>query len=263
MSDNPLGRTVAAPSTHDSSVLYAMPRHIPGKPMHGMDLWRCYELSWLDPGKKPSAAVLEIAYPRESRNIVESKSLKLYLSGISNTSFSGPEEVRRIITRDLQKILHTPWMAVEIHEKENPGWNDKLPGACIDGIETVIPNGKPDATAIEVRDDTASESLHSHILRTYCPITHQPDWSSVLIEYQGKRIDRASLLRYLCSYRGQEGFSEDICERIYLDLLERCSPKRLEVSCFYTRRGGIDINPVRSLLPMDKGNRTRFRLFRQ
>ncbi len=263
MSENPLGRTVSAPASHDPDILYAIPRHIHDESMHGIDLWRCYELSWLDQGKKPSVAVLEIVYPRESRNIVESKSLKLYLHGISNTSFSGAEEVRRIIMRDLQKILHTPWMEVTIHEKQRPGWKEVLPGNCIDGIEAEISTGKPDAMTLEIRDERSSESLHSHVLRTYCPITHQPDWSSVLIEYHGKKIDRASLLRYVCSYRDHEGFSEEICERIFLDILDRCSPEKLEVSCFYTRRGGIDINPVRSILPIEAGKRKKYRLFRQ
>jgi len=265
MKDIPLGRRIPSPEKYDPAVLYPIPRRILQSGVYGFDLWRAYELSWLNGKGKPEASILQIIYPVSSKNIVESKSLKLYLHGISETVFPGPDELVKTIRRDLKNVLVTDWVRVSLLTGSEgcPIWVRELPGDCIDGVDIGRFPDRPDPGTLRVREDHARESLHSHLLRTYCPITRQPDWASVLVEYQGKGIDRASLLKYLCSYRNHKGFSEECCETIYRDILSSCSPERLTVSCFYTRRGGIDINPVRSSFEKSPEETGRYRLLRQ
>lgn len=266
MKDMTLGQRVAVPDSYDPSILYAMPRRNLQPGVYGFDLWRCYELSWLGPRGKPETAVLEIVYPVESKNIVESKSLKLYLAGLSNESFPDPRKVECIIRGDLEEILLAPWIDTAIFMNErglSRKWMHSLLGICIDGIDIEISHHGLDPNLLHVQEGKAHQSLVSHLLRTYCPITHQPDFASALIKYKGKKIDPASLLRYLCSYRQHEGFSEECCEQIYMDILSRCTPDELTVACFYTRRGGIDINPVRSSHEIGVEDMRRYRLVRQ
>jgi len=234
--------------------------------MHGFDLWRCHELSWLDRKGKPWAALLDIIYPCSSSNIIESKSLKLYLNGLSNTSFPDAEELKKVITGDLEAVLDTPWINTRIIHPDTffcTGNNSPEPGICIDNIETDISIDKVDPSILAAGKELTAEILTSNLLRTVCPITGQPDWAGVHIEYHGFRIDHTSLLRYLCSYRYHEGFSEDCCERIFKDLLMQCRPEKLIVACFYTRRGGIDINPVRSIHELSPEIFSGYRMFRQ
>lgn len=266
MKDLPLGNNVPVPDSYDPSVLRALPRSSPPAGMEGFDLWRCYELSWLGPKGKPETAVLELIYPVQSRNIVESKSLKLYLAGFANEAFPAPGKLVETIRKDLKGILMAPWVEVSILDDEDGlslKWVSSLPGVCIDDVDIEItPHGLA-PELLRVQEDVVKEGLVSHLLRTYCPITRQPDFASVLIQYRGQRIDQESLLRYICSFRGREGFSEDCCERIFTDILSRCSPPELTVSCFYTRRGGIDINPVRSTHRVGIEDVGKFRLVRQ
>lgn len=268
MKDIPLGKKTPAPAHHDPSILYPVPRKERSCAMCGLDIWRAYELSWLDPKGKPAAGIAEIVYPVESRNIVESKSLKLYLHGISNTSFSCAEELASLIRSDLKKVLVSPWVEVRLLKQESatfPDWRHILPGICIDELDIEPwPDGPhPDLLVLGEDDAPVKETLHSHLLRTYCPITRQPDWASVFIDYRGKKIDHASVLRYLCAYRDHEGFSEDCCEKIFADIFLTCAPDRLKVGCFYTRRGGIDINPVRATYGISPQDTERYRLSRQ
>lgn len=266
MKDLPLGNNVPVPDSYDPSVLCTIPRNCLHAGMYGFDLWRCYEMFWTGPKGKPETAVLEILYPAQSRNIVESKSLKLYLAGLSNESFPDAGGLEETIRRDLEGVLSAPWVAVSILMDERDlslKWTHSLPGICLDGIDMEIGPHGLDPNLLHVREGMAGESLFSHLLRTYCPITGQPDFASVLIEYRGKEIDHSSLLRYICSYREHQGFSEECCERIFLDILSRCSPLELTVGCFYTRRGGIDINPVRSSSEIGPEDMRKYRLVRQ
>jgi 7-cyano-7-deazaguanine reductase len=266
MKDIPLGSRVPVPDSYDPSVLCAIPRRFPLGGMHGFDLWRCYELFWLGPKGKPETSILELIYPVQSRNIVESKSLKLYLAGFANETFLDHGMLEETIRRDLEDILSSPRVDAAILPKESAlsqQWVHSLPGACIDGIDAEIGLDRLDSDLLRAQGEIVKESLVSHLLRTYCPITRQPDVASVLIEYRGKKIDRASLLRYVCSFRGHEGFSEECCDRIFMDVLSQCSPLELTVGCFYTRRGGIDINPIRSTHEIGIEDMRKYRLVRQ
>ena len=107
---------------------------------------------------------------------------------------------------------------------------------------------------LRVSEGDADETLVSHLLKSNCPVTGQPDWASVEINYAGRRIDREGLLRYIVSFRDHADFHEHCVERIYVDLMRRCAPRRLSVYARYTRRGGLDINPWRSSEPGDPPN---------
>ncbi|MFY9398581.1 MAG: NADPH-dependent 7-cyano-7-deazaguanine reductase QueF, partial [Desulfomonilia bacterium] len=211
--------------------------------------------------------VLELIYPISSRNIVESKSFKLYLHGIAETRFAGEERLVETIRADLAQALGTQDLRVRVlktGQEPDRRWLRELPGFCIDDIDIPGYPDRPDPEVLKTHGTgQVQESLFSHLLRTYCPITGQPDWASVLVEYRGRRIDRASLLEYLCSYRTHQGFSEECCERIYRDILQKCDPQSLAVSCFYARRGGIDINAVRSSFEKDPEETAGYRLHRQ
>lgn len=266
MNDILLGKRVTVPDSYNPAILYAIPRKNHGDHIHGFDLWRSYELSWRGPKGKPEMAILELVYPVQSKYIVESKSLKLYLNGLSNESFSNSEEVRLTITRDLGKVLSAPWIDVsilEIQEGLSRKWDNFFPGTCIDNLDIDIPAQGDGPAILKASGKVCHEILTSHIMRTFCPITHQPDWADVFIEYHGKMIDHGMLLRYLCSYRNHEGFAEECCEQIFEDILSRCNPEDLKIGCFYTRRGGLDINPVRGTGDICPDDMKKYRLIRQ
>ena len=266
MKDIPLGKKIPAPKRYDPKILYPITRGPGHESMSGFDLWRCYELSWLNPKGKPIVVVLEVIYPVQSVCIIESKSLKLYLSSLADTVFDSPEKLTATIRHDLERTLQAPWVQISLFDKDQYGsipWQLSPKGRCIDDLDIAIPAQTRQHTPVKNNGDLSEEILFSHVLRTFCPITHQPDWGSVIVDYTGPKIDENWLLAYICSYRNHEGFAEQCCEQIFRDLLEKCSPTRLCLSCFYTRRGGIDINAVRSTHQISPKDIKRIKLFRQ
>jgi 7-cyano-7-deazaguanine reductase len=266
MSKMPLGKDVKQPRGHDPSVLYPITRRPCPIPVYGYDLWRSYELSWLNKKGKPEVGILELAYPRESECIVESKSLKLYLNGLSQAAFDSAAEVKNTIQQDLERILVSPWIFVRIIDQKRffeLSCEPQMPGVCLDLLDVSIDIYQRDPALLSCHKGLQEETLSSDLLRTSCPITGQPDWASVVICYRGRRIDHSSLLKYLCSYRDYAGFAEEVCEQIFLDIFEKCSPETLSVRCFYTRRGGIDITPHRLSEPIGSEDIERTRLIRQ
>lgn len=251
--DSLLGKPVAYAGDHDPSRLFPIPREgnraalpSPRPPMHGVDVWNAYELSWLDPRGKPQVAVAELRVPADSPNLIESKSLKLYLNGFMQTRFDGVDVVRATIERDLSAAAGAP---VDVHVQDRDALPAivRLDGDCIDDIDVEIDHyGPPDATQLRHDAEIVDETLVSHLLKSNCPVTGQPDWASVRIAYRGPRLERAALLRYLIGFREHAEFHEHCVERIFCDLWQRCSPQRLAVYARYTRRGGLDINPFRS-----------------
>jgi 7-cyano-7-deazaguanine reductase len=234
--------------------------------MHGYDLWRSYELSWLNGRGKPRAGILEVVYPVRSENIVESKSLKLYLGGLSYERFGAAGEVEETIRSDLERILVPEWLRVGITEQAQFSRMVCRPhpdGESLDDLDIPIDTYRRDPALLSCAQGISEEALFSDLLRTNCPITGQPDWASAEIRYQGRKIDREGLLRYLCSFRDHEGFAEEVCGLIFQDLMEKCTPGRLSVRCWYTRRGGIDISPFRSTEPVVSEDVERSRLVRQ
>jgi 7-cyano-7-deazaguanine reductase len=257
--DSPLGKSSAYPDRYDASLLFAIPR-APQRavigigdalPFHGVDIWNAYELSWLDARGKPEVAIGEIRVPATTPNLVESKSLKLYLGGYSQDRFAGADDVRMRIARDLSAAAGgTVSVALVASQRFTSVALTELDGESIDDLPIAIEHyGPPDAELLHSSGEDVEESLVSNLLKSTCPVTGQPDWASVQIRYAGPRIDREGLLRYIVSFRNHSDFHEHCVERMHVDLMRRCAPRRLDVYARYTRRGGLDINPWRSTEP--------------
>ena len=252
--DSLLGREVAYPSSYDPALLFPIPRaQARGEigldeaalPFIGHDRWHAYELSWLDARGKPVVATATLEVPATSPNLIESKSLKLYLNSLNASRFDGAEAVFARITEDLSRAAGAPVRVVA----GLPPFAEASTGAeGIDGLDVAIDRyGPPDATLLAAEAGTVvEEALHSALLKSNCPVTGQPDWASVVVRYRGPRIDRAGLLRYLVSFRDHAEFHEQCVERLFADVLARCQPEWLSVEARYTRRGGLDINPWRA-----------------
>ena len=262
--DSPLGKTVATSTHYDPGLLFPIARApkraelglAEALPFHGVDVWNAYELSWLDRRGKPCVAVGEFHVPCDSPNLIESKSLKLYLNGYNETRFDDREAVRERIAVDLS---HASGAEVDVFVRSlaqagATGFGT-LAGECIDDLDIAIDDYGPpraDFLVAEAAEGEVDETLVSHLLKSNCPVTGQPDWASVQVRYRGAPIDRAGLLRYLVSFRRHDDFHEQCVERLTCDLLARCAPRELQVMARYTRRGGLDINPWRSTVD---GNR--------
>lgn len=265
MKRSPLGRKVTAPEGRSPDVLFPIERK--GRTdLHGYDLWRAYELSWLNMRGRPMAGILEFAYPASSRCIVESKSLKLYLAGLAWERFPDVADIEAAIRQDIERIVEPDWMTLRIAPPSD--FASFIPvtsphATPLDALDVEMDKFERDPSLLCTTEATVQESLYTDLFRTVCPITSQPDWATVLIEYWGHSIRQEALLRYLCSYRKYAGFAEDICSMIYRDIADGCRPDRLQVTCFYTRRGGIDITARRCSEPVDKDGVDRVRLVRQ
>lgn len=217
-------------------------------PFSGADLWTAYELSWLGPTGKPEVAIARFRVPAESPNIVESKSAKLYLNSFSQTRFAAPEEVERALRDDLSRACGGP-VAVELVRPAAFAQLaiEELAGESIDGLDIEVRDYSPQPDALAAGGAAVEETLVSHLFKSNCPVTGQPDWAEVRIAYRGPRIDRTALLRYLVSFRDHAEFHEQCVERIFVDVLRQCRPGMLSVEARYTRRGGLDINPWRAM----------------
>lgn len=256
-SDSPLGKHTDYPEVYTPSLLFAIAR-APSRetlgldtqallPFTGVDQWNAYEVSWLNGKGKPMVGMVELLVPADSDFIVESKSLKLYLGSFNQTRFHDKQDVRSTIESDLRVTVRAPVGVSLLTELNASGFAiGSLKGECIDALDIEVGDYSVNADVLQVSHVETSETLHSHLLRSNCPVTGQPDWASVQIRYEGPRIDRESLLRYLISYRTHNDFHEQCVERIYMDVLAQCQPRKLSVYARYTRRGGIDINPFRS-----------------
>lgn len=217
-------------------------------PFSGFDLWNHYEVSWLNEKGKPVVALAEIRYDCRTPYIVESKSLKLYFNSLNQTRFPGAPAVAATVKKDLERCIQGI-VAVEIILPRNNGSfcvQDGFSGECIDESDVECTAYTPDPALLSVTDNPIEETLFSNLLRSNCPVTGQPDWGSVLIHYRGNRINSEGLLRYIVSFRSHQEFHEHCIERMFMDIHRQCQPESLTVYGRYTRRGGLDINPVRS-----------------
>ena len=182
--------------------------------------------------------------PADSPNLVESKSLKLYLNSFNASRFDNADAVRARIEADLSQAAGAPvTMAFGL-----PALAVDTDAVSIDDLDIDIDSyGPPDASLLQAdAGEIVEETLHSALLKSNCPVTGQPDWADVTIAYRGPHLDRAGLLRYLVSFRDHAGFHEQCVEHVFVDLLARCAPQQLSVEARYTRRGGLDINPWRA-----------------
>ena len=248
-----LGRHVDYPQGYDPDLLYpiarTLGRHAIGLrdaalPFIGHDRWHAYELSWLDAKGKPQVATATFQVPADAPNLVESKSLKLYLNSLNSTRFNSDAAVLERIATDLSARAGADVQVVS----GLPPMADAPEGESIDGLDVEIDHyGPPRAEFLAADPEVqVEETLSSELLKSNCPVTGQPDWATVVIRYRGPRIDRIELLRYLVSFRDHAEFHEQCVERIFHDVLAHCRPASLSVEARYTRRGGLDINPWRS-----------------
>ena len=253
---SPLGKSSAYADQYDASLLFPIPRLdkrlelglTTDLPFSGVDIWNAYELSWLNARGKPRVALAEFSVPAGSPNIVESKSLKLYLNSFNQTRFDDDEQVQQRLVQDLSSAANSPVQVKVIALNAEPSslvfQSDSA--ECIDDLDIEIENYQPSPGGLVVSDTVVSEQLVSHLLKSNCLVTGQPDWGSVYIDYTGPQIDRATLLRYLISFRQHNEFHEQCVERIFVDLKSACQCDTLTVYARYIRRGGLDINPFRS-----------------
>ena len=264
-----LGKASSYPDRYDPGLLFPIPR-APKRaeigidtqpPFMGADLWTAYELSWLNLRGKPQVAIAQVVVPCESPNIIESKSLKLYLGSFSNTRFADAAEVLARLKADLgpavwpQQGQVSPGASVGVKLIAPEDFAGQriaaLEGLSLDrlDIECEHYSPAPELLTAAFDEQPVSEVLTSDLLKSNCLVTGQPDWGSVQISYSGAQIDQGALLRYLVSFRNHTEFHEQCVERIFMDVWSRCKPTRLAVYARYTRRGGLDINPFRSSYP--------------
>jgi len=264
---SPLGKTSPAPAHYDPSLLFPIPRAAKRAeigvgaqpPFLGADLWTAFELSWLNLRGKPQVALAHFTVPCESPNIIESKSLKLYLGSLTNTRLADAQEVTTRLRTDLSEAA---WRGADAPGSVGvrlllPDMFDREPvheldGLSLDRLDLECSHYTPAPELLQAAFDEqpVSEVLTSNLLKSNCLVTGQPDWGSLRIAYSGPQIDQAGLLQYIVSFRNHNEFHEQCVERIFMDLWTRCRPAKLEVYARYTRRGGLDINPWRISHPM-------------
>ena len=261
-----LGKASTYADQYDASLLFPIPRApkreeigVMGRPVFfGADLWTAFELSWLNAKGKPQVAIAHITIPAESTHIVESKSFKLYLNSFNNTAFESADAVRERIRADVSAaIWHGgPVMAGAGVKLLLPEAFDREPvhelsGLSIDRLDVECTHYQPapELLSAALDEQPVTETLTSHLLKSNCLVTGQPDWGSVQISYTGPQIDQAGLLQYIVSFRNHNEFHEQCVERIFMDVWMRCQPTQLTVYARYTRRGGLDINPWRTSAP--------------
>ncbi len=263
-----LGKASAYVDQYDASLLFPIPRA--GKreeigitaapPFFGADMWSAFELSWLGPRGKPQVALAHFTIPCETRNIIESKSFKLYLNSFNNTRFADVDAVRARLRADITEAV---WRGADVAGASigvtvlGPELFDQEPvheldGLNLDRLDIECTQYTPDPELLTVTPDEqpVSEVLVSNLLKSNCLVTGQPDWGSVQISYTGDQIDQGGLLQYLVSFRNHNEFHEQCVERIFMDIWTRCKPTKLTVYARYTRRGGLDINPFRTSHPL-------------
>jgi 7-cyano-7-deazaguanine reductase len=269
---SPLGKSSDYIDQYSPQLLFPIPRAAKWRelgltastlPFQGVDLWTCYELSWLTLRGKPVVAIGEFSIPSNSPNIIESKSFKLYLNSLNQTRFANAGAVQEILEKDLSALAGAPVTArVRSLDEVSAEGCASLPGVCIDELDIAISDyahPRPELLRCD-SEEIVEEALHSHLLKSNCPVTGQPDWGSVVVDYRGPALDHASFLAYLVSFRQHQDFHEHCVERIYMDLQRLLQPQRLTVYARYVRRGGLDINPYRSSTTIQPDNR---RLARQ
>lgn len=265
-SQSSLGKTTAYTSQYDASLLFPIARAdkrtelgITGTPpFFGADLWTAFELSWLNVRGKPQVALLHITVPCETPNIIESKSFKLYLNSLNQTHFADAADVQALVRADLSEAIWrgagcagTVGVRLLLPEMFDREPVHELDGLSLDrlDIECTHYQPAPELLIAQWNESPVNEVLVSRLLKSNCLVTGQPDWASVQISYSGHPINQERLLQYIISFRNHNEFHEQCVERIFMDVWTRCRPIKLTVYARYTRRGGLDINPLRTSHP--------------
>ena len=249
-----LGKETNYPTTYQPEILFPISR-APAREQYadiegiykGKDWWHVFEISWLNLKGIPQVAIGRITLPASSANLIESKSLKLYFNSMNFTEFESQEAFVATVEKDLSQaaqaeVILTLFQADELDIA-------KPQGICIDDQQPERLVNHPDASLLALDENDLAESvevqLYSHLLRSNCPVTGQPDWGTVFIRYQGKKPCYRSVLAYIISYRQHNGFHEQCVEQMVADIWKNVKAEKLMVYAAYTRRGGLDINPCR------------------
>lgn len=250
----PLGKATVYADRYDPALLFSVERApqraalaLPSPwPLSGHDDWTGWEGSWLDGEGKPRVAVIRFTVPAASPRIVESKSVKLYLTALNDTRFADATTYRDTVERDLSQATGGD-VRVQLVAQDDLAVlaRHAPPGSCIDDEFATGAQAEPAAAQLAAGGGVVEELLYTRLFRSVCPVTAQPDYASMHIHYHGPSLDRARLLGYLVSFRHHAGFHEHCVERIAADLWRSCAPTALTVTARFTRRGGIDINPMR------------------
>ena len=254
---SPLGKPTEYCAEYAPELLYPIPRQLKrdelgisatALPFVGEDIWNAYELSWLNAKGKPVVALASFRVPATSPNLIESKSFKLYLNSFNQTPFADTETVQQTLAGDLSAAAGAAVdVKIELLSSRPQPTLGYPQGILLDELDIVCDTYQPaPQQLLTVDGEKVEEILYSHLLKSNCLVTGQPDWAMVVIRYRGRPIDHAGLLRYIVSFRGHNEFHEQCVERIYCDITRQCAPDTLAVYARYTRRGGLDINPFRS-----------------
>jgi len=260
MATLPLGQATQYPDQYDPNLLFQIPRaqnrlklgikENQSLPFVGVDIWNAFELSWLNLKGKPQIALAEFQIPADSPYMIESKSFKLYLNSLNNTNFLDEHELRKRLITDLSTAAGCKITArIQANEMVAKKGIQEMSGVLLDRLDIEIdPRIPADPSLLGVNKDFGpiEQCLVSHLLKSNCPVTGQPDWASVQIRYQGRPILEEGLLRYLIGFRQLGEFHEHCVETIFSDIKRECKPDKLAVYARYTRRGGLDINPFRT-----------------
>ncbi len=260
--DNPLGQKTPYNSQYDPGLLFPIKRTVSRDalglttelPFRGEDRWTAYEVSWLDAQGKPQIRLAEFVVPADSPCIIESKSFKLYLNSYNQTVFENERTVLATMASDLSNVAGAAIVVrlLPLHYANQYSVQEPI-GTLLDNLSVDIRSYTPIPEVLRVSaTDQANEVICSHLLKTNCPVTGQPDWASVFIEYTGQQIQHESILEYLISFREHQDYHENSIEQIFCDINDACQPKYLGVYARYLRRGGLDINPLRSSYPKGK-----------
>lgn len=260
-----LGKKSEYESHYNPNKLFPIPRKIKRDeigvsmplPFFGYDIWNHYEVSWLNKKGKPQVGIAEITYSSDSPNIIESKSMKLYFNSLNNTHFENIGMVEKTLIQDISARVGADvdvvLMPLSFYRQHYVAYQNNA-GENIDDIDVEINCYSVSPEFLITEETDTEEILCSDLLKSNCLVTYQPDWGSVKIAYKGKKINRAGLLKYIVSFRNHNEFHEQCIERIFMDIYQRCRPEKLTVYGRYTRRGGLDINPVRSSFPVSFEN---------
>lgn len=253
---SPLGKTSEYQSEYNPELLFPIPRKPKQEelgldpenlPFVGCDAWYAYELSWLNSKGKPLAMIGRFELPCNSPSLIESKSFKLYLNSFNQSRFDSVDDVKAAMEKDLSLAAGAPVNVIlmTIDEMEKLGFH-KAPGTNIDTLDVDIETYDYNPDLLEKAGGVVAESIHSHLLKSNCPVTGQPDWGTVVVEYKGEAIDHASFLKFVVSFRNHQEFHEQCAERVFTEISKRFEMEELTVYAQYVRRGGLDINPWRS-----------------
>ncbi|MEO0437276.1 MAG: NADPH-dependent 7-cyano-7-deazaguanine reductase QueF [Pseudomonadota bacterium] len=248
-----LGQQVAGSHFYDPSLLFPVPRANARQSLRngcfeafGEDVWHAYEISWVNSDGVPEARVGHVVIPASSPNLVESKSLKLYLNSLNNHTFASDQEAVSAIIEDLSQVVGAD-VVLELFDVESDEFRGvRIEGECLDNCHKTLLALRPaDADSGAFRPVEGSAKVYTHRMRSLCPVTSQPDWATVVVDSRGTHASSSELLSYLLAFRDHQEFHEQCVERIYSDLWEQLTPEYLSVHALYTRRGGLDICPWR------------------